>query len=214
LEGKKRWRVYKPLDEETVLPRHSSQNFKQEEIGEPIIDCVLESGDFLYFPRGYIHQANACDDTHSLHITVSCYQLNSWGDFLSKLLPGAIETAMSENVEYRRGLPLNYLMNTGIAFDSKTTNDRKEFIKKTENLIKNLVKFAPIDAAVDQMAKQYIGDSLPPFFNASEKSRSIHGHGERWNPKKNRVDNISEIEPDTSIKLIRRNCLRFKTDSD
>lgn len=85
LEGKKRWRVYKPLSKEEMLPKNSSMNFEQKEIGEPIIDCTLEPGDLLYFPRGYIHQANACDDVHSLHITVSCYQKNSWGDFLAKV---------------------------------------------------------------------------------------------------------------------------------
>jgi hypothetical protein len=74
LEGKKHWRVYKPLSKETQLPSNSSGNFDQKEIGTPIIDCILEPGDLLYFPRGYIHQANACDDVHSLHITVSCYQ--------------------------------------------------------------------------------------------------------------------------------------------
>jgi len=85
LEGKKRWRVYKPINKMETLPQFSSRNFEQAEIGEPLIDCVLEPGDLLYFPRGYIHQAEACDDVHSLHITVSCYQKNSWGDFLAKV---------------------------------------------------------------------------------------------------------------------------------
>ncbi len=75
-------------------------------------------------------------------------------------------------------------------------------------MIKKLIKYAPIDSAVDQMGKQFIHDSLPPCLNEFEKSRSIHGHGEKWNEKKGRVDNIAEIEPDTAIKLLRRNCLR------
>ena len=60
----------------------------------------------------------------------------------------------------------------------------------------------PLDAAVDQMGKQFIHDSLPPCLNQSEMSRSIHGNGEKWNSKKMRVENIAEIEPDTAIKLI------------
>ena len=56
LEGKKRWRVYKPRSKEETLPRFSSENFNESEIGEPIIDVILETGDLLYFPRGYIHQ--------------------------------------------------------------------------------------------------------------------------------------------------------------
>lgn len=207
LEGKKRWRIYSPLCKEETLPRFSSGNFEQCETGEPIIDVILESGDLLYFPRGFIHQANACDDIHSLHITVSCYQKNSWGDFLSKLLPGAVEIAMQESIEFRRGLPINYLVNNGVAFDNE--KNKKDFVCKTSDLISKLINYAPIDSAVDQMAKQFLHESLPPCLSESEKMRSIHGNGEKWNVKKNRVDNVIELEPDTSIKLIRRNCLRL-----
>jgi len=215
LEGKKRWRVYKPLSKEEMLPKNSSMNFEQKEIGEPIIDCTLEPGDLLYFPRGYIHQANACDDVHSLHITVSCYQKNSWGDFLAKLVPGAIEIAQEEDIEFRKGLPINYLLHNGVAFDSDNpTEDRKKFFDKTAKLMKKLIDYMPLDAAVDQMGKQFIHDSLPPCLNQSEMSRSIHGNGEKWNSKKMRVENIAEIEPDTAIKLIRRNCVRLCVEGD
>ena len=60
-------------------------NFSEHEIGEPIFDKVLEPGDCMYFPRGYIHQANTLDESHSLHITLSVYQRTSWGDFLEKV---------------------------------------------------------------------------------------------------------------------------------
>jgi hypothetical protein len=38
----------------------------------------------LYFPRGWIHQANATDED-STHITVSTYQDWSWGTLLEKV---------------------------------------------------------------------------------------------------------------------------------
>ena len=99
--------------------------------------------------------------------------------------------------------------------------------------MQKLVQYAPLDSAVDQMGKSFITDSMPPCLNESqypiwliyflskwrygvsvivflgEKSHSIHGHGETWNEEKNRVDKIAEFEPDTSVKLIRRNCLRL-----
>lgn len=31
-------------------------NFSEDEIGEPMLDVILEAGDLLYFPRGLIHQ--------------------------------------------------------------------------------------------------------------------------------------------------------------
>lgn len=67
------------------LPRYSSHNFNQDEIGSPILDIVLRPGDLLYFPRGFIHQAEALSDQHSLHITVSTYQKTTWFDLLEQV---------------------------------------------------------------------------------------------------------------------------------
>ena len=82
IEGKKHWKLYAPLSNEDTLPRNSSTNFNQNEIGDPILDVVLEAGDILYFPRGMIHQAFTVKDHHSLHLTLSVYQKNSWADLL------------------------------------------------------------------------------------------------------------------------------------
>jgi lysine-specific demethylase/histidyl-hydroxylase NO66 len=56
LEGKKHWRVYPPRNENESYPLVSSGNFNQNEIGDHMIDCILEEGDLLFFPRGFIHQ--------------------------------------------------------------------------------------------------------------------------------------------------------------
>jgi lysine-specific demethylase/histidyl-hydroxylase NO66 len=34
LEGKKRWRLYHPRNAQETMPRHSSRNFEQNEIGK------------------------------------------------------------------------------------------------------------------------------------------------------------------------------------
>ncbi len=60
-------------------------NFTDEDVGEPILDVILEAGDLLYFPRGTIHQGCTLEDTHSLHITVSCCQKNTWADLFEKV---------------------------------------------------------------------------------------------------------------------------------
>ncbi|KAL3217880.1 hypothetical protein MRX96_031986 [Rhipicephalus microplus] len=79
LEGRKCWRLYPPMDPSEELPRFSSVNFGPDEVGNPILEAVLEPGDLLYFPRGIIHQAYTPEDTHSLHLTLSTYQRNTWG---------------------------------------------------------------------------------------------------------------------------------------
>ena len=80
-----------------------------------MMDVILEPGDLLYMPRGTIHQGNCLEEAHSLHLTVSCHQLTSYGDLLEKLLPLALKTAMKEDIEFRRGLPNNYLQHLGLA---------------------------------------------------------------------------------------------------
>merc|ERR1719378_791882 len=66
LEGRKHWRVYEPFTAQGQLPRHSSGNFTQDEIGKPCLETVLEPGDMLYMPRGPIPQGDCLDDIHSL----------------------------------------------------------------------------------------------------------------------------------------------------
>ena len=68
------------------------------------MDITLQPGDLLYMPRGTIHQGNCLEDIHSLHITVSCHQLNTYGDLMGKLLPVALKTAMEEDIEFRKGI--------------------------------------------------------------------------------------------------------------
>jgi lysine-specific demethylase/histidyl-hydroxylase NO66 len=46
-EGKKHWKCYRPRSSSEVLPRFSSPNFEQLDLGKPILDVVLEAGDIL-----------------------------------------------------------------------------------------------------------------------------------------------------------------------
>ena len=46
-------------------------------------------------------QGECLDDVHSLHITFSCHQQNTFGDLLMKMMPVAVETAMEEDVQFR-----------------------------------------------------------------------------------------------------------------
>ena len=45
VEGCKRWRVYAPRCSEEALPRFSSPNFSQDEIGEPVAELTLQAGE-------------------------------------------------------------------------------------------------------------------------------------------------------------------------
>ncbi|XP_029449688.1 ribosomal oxygenase 1 [Rhinatrema bivittatum] len=213
LEGKKHWRVYSPRKNTDILPQFSSGNFSQEEIGDPILETTLEAGDLLYFPRGFIHQGDCLPDAHSLHITVSSYQKNCWGDLLAKLLPAALQLAIEDDVEFRQGLPLDYLEYMGVQNSDMDDSRRKTFIQKTQSLIKKLAKCAPFDIAVDQKAKEFLHDCLPPVLTEAERSRSVHGVSARWENGVARDTDV-QMERDTWVRLLRQGIIRICNEGD
>jgi len=214
LEGKKHWKIYSPRNKEETLPRFSSANLEQDEVGTPIIEVDLEPGDMIYMPRGTIHQGNCLSEEHSLHITISTYQMNSWTDLLEKLLPAALTAASQEDLQFRQGLPRDFLLNMGVAQEDKTSSAREKFMEKVKKLMTKLIDYAPVDAACDQLGKKLMGDLLPPALELSEKARTVMGDGEKWNSSKNTVVNRVEIDPDTNIRLIRSTAVRLVTEED
>ncbi|XP_066279326.1 bifunctional lysine-specific demethylase and histidyl-hydroxylase NO66 [Branchiostoma lanceolatum] len=207
LEGKKHWKLYSPRNEGEKLPRFSSGNFSQEEIGEAILDVTLEPGDLLYFPRGTIHQASALPDTHSLHITVSTCQRNTWGDLMEKLVPAALATAFSEDVEFRQALPRDYLDYMGLANADMDDPRRKAFLGTIQSLLSRLVSYVPVDAGVDQKAVEFMRDCLPPVFTKQERACSIYGCRTRL--EKGRVVGSVDLKTSTPVKLIRKGAARL-----
>jgi len=206
LEGKKHWRLYEP---DNKLPRFSSPNFKQEDLGPCILETDLEAGDLLYLPRGTIHQGNCLEGHHSLHITISAYQLNSWTDLLEKLLPAALAVASQQDVEFREGLPRDYLQHLGAVNSENESTQRTSFMNKVEKLMGKLFSHAPVDGAVDQLGKRLMHDVLPPALELHEKARTVAGDGEKWNSKKEAVVNRVEIDPDTKVRLVRSTAVRL-----
>ena len=56
-------------------------------------------------PRGTIHEAIAQEE-FSTHITISIYQKYNMKSLLHRVVPRLLESAFSQDIRYRRGLPL------------------------------------------------------------------------------------------------------------
>jgi bifunctional lysine-specific demethylase and histidyl-hydroxylase NO66 len=92
IAGTKRWTVHRP-----VLPsplRSQPWNQHAAAVAEgarqlPLIDTVLEAGDTLYLPRGYLHSASALGDT-SAHLTIGVHTVTRFAlvDALCALVAG------------------------------------------------------------------------------------------------------------------------------
>ncbi|XP_052128148.1 ribosomal oxygenase 1 [Frankliniella occidentalis] len=213
IEGSKMWRVYAPRDSSEKLPRTSSPNFTQEEIGEPILEVLVKAGDLLYFPRGFIHQASTVPGEHSLHVTVSTYQRNSWADLLEKLVPAALANAIEEDEEFRKGVPLDVMSHIGAVHSDSETPGREAVMKKLKKLFSKLFEYAPVDAAADQMAKEYIHDALPPCLSSDEKKCSVLENSERMGSN-GKLQGAVVLTPDTCIRLTRSNVLRLVSEEE
>ncbi|XP_018414349.1 PREDICTED: bifunctional lysine-specific demethylase and histidyl-hydroxylase NO66 [Nanorana parkeri] len=213
LEGKKHWRVYSPRNTSEQLPQFSSANFRDCDIGEPILETILEAGDLLYFPRGFIHQGDCLPDVHSLHITISSFQKNSWIDLLEKLLPASLQIAAEEDVEFRKGLPLDYLEYMGVQNADSEDPRRSTFIEKAHSLMKKLTEYTPVDAAVDQKAKAFLHDCLPPVLTPAEKACSVLGAPARWE-NGGVKDCEVQLEKDSQIRFLRGNIARLCSEGE
>lgn len=102
--GKKRWQAFEPIvklplehvprlpfetDPEALLRsrggREAGQgNIQAEELGALAVDTMLEPGDCLYLPRGFVHGAEALDEP-SVHLTIGIHVL-TWLDLFSVAL--------------------------------------------------------------------------------------------------------------------------------
>ncbi|MGV9710112.1 cupin domain-containing protein [Gordonia sp. NPDC003424] len=70
--GRKHWTVHAPVHADPLVSQPWTDRraaIESRVLDDPVIDAVLEPGDALYLPRGWVHSAKALGDT-SIHLTV------------------------------------------------------------------------------------------------------------------------------------------------
>ncbi|MQA14548.1 MAG: cupin [Pseudonocardiaceae bacterium] len=102
LAGRKHWTVHPPVHQDPLRDqpssRYSSQVAAAAEREWPLIDTVLEPGDSLYLPRGYLHAATALGEV-SAHLTVGIHTVTRYA------LVEALAVLLADEPELRRSLP-------------------------------------------------------------------------------------------------------------
>ncbi|KAJ8926428.1 hypothetical protein NQ314_021216 [Rhamnusium bicolor] len=173
----------------------------------PFMEVTVNAGDLLYFPRGTIHEGKTDPDSHSLHITVSVYQHTSYSDLLEHVLPEALKKAASDDVEFREGLPLNYLKHLGWVNKADQSNERSAVINKVNKLMQTLINYVDVDQAADKLGRKFMYDSMPPILSKREVMHTSKYDGDYM--KDGKILNRVEIGMDTEIRLLRYHCLRL-----
>ncbi len=115
--GRKHWRIHAPvwelpLRDQPWNDRKAAVEARAEE--EPLIDTVLECGDTLYLPRGYVHSAASLGD-FSGHLTVGVHAVTR------RTLADHVLSALSDDLELRRSLPVGRDLSDASVIDDEVT---------------------------------------------------------------------------------------------
>ncbi|XP_075053129.1 ribosomal oxygenase 2 isoform X2 [Mixophyes fleayi] len=165
VEGEKHWRLYKPI---TPLAREYDV-VPPDVVITQTHDILLKEGDMLYFPRGVIHQADTpASSSHSTHVTISTYQNTTWVDYLQDLMPPLLNDAAMDDVELRKGIPLQQLL----------LLDPSSAAKTLTGLLSNITKRIEgrCQLRSSEMLRDFMVHRLPPYVEIGsslylEKSR-------------------------------------------
>jgi hypothetical protein len=139
LIGCKRWQIF---DHRKTLPA-AHQYVPIERVGEPTQEFVLRAGDFLYLPRGVVHQAFTSNEL-SLHWTAGVHVV-TWLD----LVTTAIERLADRKAEWRSGLPVGTL----------GTPEAPTALRETlRTLLSQSVDDVDVGEACDQLAQSFFSN--------------------------------------------------------
>jgi ribosomal protein L16 Arg81 hydroxylase len=180
LFGKKRWQIFEPTEtlplefvpplpfetgseaSKRTLGRGGSAN-TNDELGNPVIEELLEPGDCLYLPRGFLHRAEAQDDP-SVHLTIGIHVL-TWLDLLSV----ALGQAARRNEDLRRALPV------GLFSDA---SERDKFEAQFSEQVKSFAREAVFQSAVDGIAESFARSRNSGSDAAIENDTTLESNGQ------------------------------------
>lgn len=123
IHGQKTWQIY---DAAISLPMPQQLvGVQRNELPKKLFTCQLKSGDLLYLPRGYIHEAST-ETKPSTHITIAL-QTVTWAELLSNF----VNLVASQEPALRRSIP------------HTEPNETAELEKTCYQLLQGLRQFKP-----------------------------------------------------------------------
>jgi hypothetical protein len=120
VEGAKCWRVFRAMAD---LPlENTPSDFDPKDLGKPEHEFLLEPGDLLYIPRGFVHSA-ATSAGSSIHITLGIHPVR-WVD----VMIGAVRRAAESDIALRAAFSAD-----GSASPEALTNHLQGLLGKIAN---------------------------------------------------------------------------------
>jgi ribosomal protein L16 Arg81 hydroxylase len=147
LGGAKEWRVFEAIEESPTATHSDGSSVPRGAVGAPLIDIVLEAGDLLYIPRGFVHEAYT-DTRHSIHITLGVRM----GTYLD-LLDHVVRAAGQARVKLRASIPPRSLLGRSPSPSSQPSRpSRAEIARQMLALVASQLDEAVIGEAIDAWA--------------------------------------------------------------
>jgi hypothetical protein len=172
--GRKRWRVHAPVhaaplrDQPWTDHRAAVEARAQE---EPLLDVVLEPGDALYLPRGFLHAATALGDT-SAHLTAG---IHVW---TRRHLVERLLAAVGDVEDLRGTLPLGV--------DVTDPDALRDELARTASLVAEHVTAVPAERVARGLATEALAAARPapvgPFAQTRAAAEATDATRLRWRP--------------------------------
>lgn len=127
--GQKRWLVHEPIHPLPLRGQPSSDRRVEVEAaaaGPPVLDVVLDAGDALYLPRGYLHAGRALGDV-SAHLTVGVRPVTRYA------IVEALSALAAEDLALRESLPLGIDVGDPAAIAQELAQTARSLVKHVEN---------------------------------------------------------------------------------
>jgi hypothetical protein len=157
IEGSKHWRLYGPARDLPLADDSTPVN--RANLGPVVEEAHLRPGDFLYIPRGHVHEAFT-SDCLSLHLTLGV-RVFRWADLLVQALAGVA----NRDGRFREALPVGYL----------TARPGDGVRARLRELLLALADSAGADEAVDRLAGGFLAQlpALPGDFFVGEDAEEV-----------------------------------------
>jgi hypothetical protein len=149
IAGRKQWRVHEPVltDPLGEQPWEQHRDAVTARAAEaPMLDAVIEPGDSLYLPRGYLHSATALGEL-SIHLTVGIHAISRY-----QLVRHLLAIAQDEPA-LRRSLPM------GVDLGDPTVLD--PHLRETVAALHAFLDDAATDAVAERVAADLTRQTRP-----------------------------------------------------
>jgi hypothetical protein len=150
--GAKEWSFHEHYEHRADLPLRGFSFEKERHIAGPVTErLVLEPGDVLYVPRGYMHSARAQALSDSVHITLAI----NWITWNELFLDIVAQITLSQR-DLRKAI-VGRQLSAGYGAAKDGLNDEP----MVANVLKPFASLAEIDGAIDELLGKYANAYAP-----------------------------------------------------